>query len=94
MSFIYDSSNTRDNEGRKFQPDSAGDVAVNIKANDTLQTLNGWLWKQVGRKVVRTSINAVTEDYSFQQDNIEQIRIRVIYSDSTKNDLSSAERTV
>lgn len=94
MSFDYDSSNVKDNESRKFQPDSAGEVAVNIKANDALKVLNGWLWANAGRSIHRSDVNATTEDYSFQQDLVEQIRIRVVYTDATKAVLSSASRTV
>lgn len=40
MSFLYDSKNKGDNELRKFQPDSAGNVAVNVKSQDILDSLS------------------------------------------------------
>jgi hypothetical protein len=39
MTFSYDSANTKDNENRKFQPDSSGDVAVNIKSKDIVDAI-------------------------------------------------------
>lgn len=34
MSFIYESDNVRDNEKKKFQPDSQNNTAVNVISND------------------------------------------------------------
>lgn len=60
----------------------------------TIQVMNGWLWANPGRSIHRTDVNATTEDYSFQQDLVEQMKIRVIYSDSSKGVLQSASRLV
>ena len=40
MSNAFDSDNQRDNEKRKFQPDSVGDVAVNVIDKDTHDKLD------------------------------------------------------
>jgi hypothetical protein len=40
MSFVYDSNNVKDNEQRKFQPDSAGNTAVNVISSDLVAALN------------------------------------------------------
>lgn len=37
---VYDSDNTRDNEQRKFQADSSGDVAVNVIDKDAIASLD------------------------------------------------------
>ena len=39
MSFIYKSDNTKDNEKKKFQPDNAGETAVNVLSNNLEQLL-------------------------------------------------------
>jgi len=40
MSFDYIGQHQKDNEQRKFQPDTAGHTAVNVKSNDLLAALN------------------------------------------------------
>lgn len=40
MSNAYDSANTKDNENRKFQEDSLGDVAVNVIDKDSHDKLD------------------------------------------------------
>lgn len=90
MSNIYDSDNQRDNEQRKFQADTLGEVAVNIRSND----LGNWVFKKVGRSIVKSVINSTTDDYSYQEASVEIFRIRVVYTNSSKNDFLSVERTV
>ena len=41
MTFSYDSENVIDNERRKFQPDTAGDVAVNVISKDIVDAISG-----------------------------------------------------
>lgn len=40
MSFIYSSDNQKDNEQRKFQPDSANNVAINVIDKDSHDKLD------------------------------------------------------
>jgi hypothetical protein len=90
MTFDYDSSNVKDNETRKFQPDGLGEVAINIRSND----FGSWAFKAVGNKIIKIDISSTVEEYSFQKDSVELMRIRVIYQNLSKNDFVSVERIV
>lgn len=59
-----------------------------------IKTLNGWLFQKIGRKVERITVSSTVDDFSFLQDSTEHYRIRVTYTDSVKDDIVSAERTV
>lgn len=90
MSNLYDSDNQRDNEQRKFQGDALNEVAVNVRSNE----FGSWALKAIGNKITRIVINSTTEEYSFEKNSVELMRIRVIYTNASKDDFVSVERIV
>lgn len=56
--------------------------------------VNGFIVGQLGRKITRTLVNSTTEDYSFFDGTTLLYTIRIIYTDSSRADLASVERTV
>ena len=56
-------------------------------------TTDGFLTGKIGRKIEMASPDSVTEVYSFMEDGVMLYEITVIYTDSTKETLVSAERT-
>ena len=67
---------------------TAGDVS-----NHYLKVLNGWLFQKLGRKVDVTYPSSSTEVYTFKQGSTAVFAITVTYTDSTKENVLSAERT-
>ena len=47
----------------------------------------------VGRKILKTDIDSVTEDYTHSENGVVLYTLRVTYSDSTKAGFVSVERT-
>ncbi len=62
--------------------------------NDTTGVIGteGWLSGKVGRKV-ELAINSAIEVYTFSEDGVELLELTLTYTDSTRETLSSAERT-
>ena len=90
MSFDYDSGNQKDNEKRKFQPDGLNEVAVNIRSSE----LGSWAYKAVGNKITRIVISSTVDEFSFEKDSVEVMRVRVTYENASKDDFVSVERIV
>lgn len=56
--------------------------------------INNWVFSKVGNYIDITYPNSTTEDYSYKKaDNTEVLRLRLTYSNSSKNDLTRVERT-
>lgn len=83
-----------DTHGLEALRNSHENVPGDLPGNTFVKTLNGWLWQRVGRKIEATYPTNVTELYTFLQDSVEHYRILVTYTDSTKSNLLSAERTL
>ena len=65
--------------------------------NDSNATLgvDGFIVGQVGRSIVRSDIDSITEDYSFYEDSGATLlyTIRIVYTDNTQAKLASVTRT-
>jgi endonuclease III-like uncharacterized protein len=65
-------------------------------ANDLDKTIavSGFINSKVGNKITRTAINSTTDDYSYYVDSGATLlyTIRIIFSTSSKEELSSVER--
>ena len=59
---------------------------------DASLTVNGFLVGAVGRKVDVTYPDTVTEQFAFSENGTALYTIEIIYTDSTKESLLSAER--
>ena len=57
-------------------------------------TVAGFISSKVGAKITRTAVNATTDDYSYFDGATLLYTIRVVYSTSAKEEISSVERTV
>ena len=72
--------------------------AIQGSFNDMNSTLSvdGFIVGKVGHRIVKTNPSSVAEDYSFYDkvngSDVLLYTIRVTYTDSTKQDLSSVER--
>lgn len=56
-------------------------------------TVAGFISSKVGARITRTAINATTDDYSYFDGTNLLYTIRVVYSTSSKDEISSVERT-
>lgn len=63
-------------------------------ANDADKTIavSGFVNSKVGNKITRTAINATTDDYSYFEGSNLLYTIRIVFSSSAKDELSSVER--
>jgi hypothetical protein len=73
-----------------------GQQTLQASFNDVNSTLevDGFIVGRVGRRITRTLVNPTTEDYSFFDNTDLLYTIRIVYTDSTRSDLVSVERTV
>lgn len=63
-------------------------------ANNTLG-VDGFITGKVGRKIVKNNVSPTVETYSFYEDQTSLLyQFQITYTDSTKADLSSVERTI
>ena len=76
MTFSYDSRNTKDNELRKFQPDSAGDVAVNVKSQDIVDAIESTQKSSPMVSNVLLSLANTEQDFEFAA-NTKSFSLRV-----------------
>jgi len=76
--------------------DLAGEECDRIAFDNTIgaySTIDGFITQKVGRKVVMEAIDTVTDDFHYYQGASLLWTVRVVYTDTTKNFLLSAERT-
>ena len=68
---------------------------LKLASTDALGTLgvSGFLQGKVGHRIQKTVINSTTDDYSYYNGAILLMTLRIIYDDSTKAAITSAERT-
>ena len=59
---------------------------------DKSLTTSGFLIGKVGHKIVKSTPDAVTEDYSYYDSDVLLYTYRIIYTDATKAEFLSAER--
>lgn len=57
-------------------------------------TVAGFISSKVGARITRTAINSTTDDYSYFDGVNLLYTIRIVYSTSSKEEISSVERTV
>lgn len=74
-----------DRDGNQVLKASFNDVDHSI-------TINGFLVSKIGAKITRSDVDSVTEDFSYYDNATLLYTFRLIYTDSTKADLVSAER--
>lgn len=56
-------------------------------------TTSSFISSKVGNRITRTAISATTDDYSYFDGVNLLYTIRIVYSSSTKEEISSVERT-
>lgn len=59
---------------------------------DKSLTTAGFVVGKIGHKIIKTNVNAITEDFAYSDSSVALYTIRVIYTDATKADLVSVER--
>lgn len=60
--------------------------------NDKSLVTSSFVDSKIGNKIVKTNVNAVTEQYSYYDGAILLKTIEITYASSTKEDLVSVER--
>ncbi len=73
--------------------DSAQTLRASFNDADSSLSINGFLVGKVGRRVDVTYPNSSTEVYAFSENGTALYTYTIVYTDSTKESLSSAERT-
>jgi hypothetical protein len=68
---------------------------IKSASTDELATIatSGFVQSKVGHKIQKTIIDSVTDDYSYYNGAVLLMTLRIIYDDSTKATVLSAERT-
>lgn len=68
---------------------------IKNSSTDELATIatSGFVQSKVGHKIEKTVINSTTDDYSYYNGATLLMTLRIIYDDSTKASVTSAERT-
>ena len=68
--------------------------AIRSAFNDSDKTIavGSFVGLKIGHKVTQTAVNATTDDYTFLDNGTTLYVIRIIYTTSTKDVLSSVER--
>lgn len=97
MTFLYDSDNTKDNETRRFQPDSEGNSAVNVVSSDLVNSVNSLLGSLKYDAGTVSYPNATTEIYQFRVGGVAGTivaTVTLIYTTASKQDLLSWEAVV
>lgn len=72
-----------------------GSQTLQASYNDVNDTLgvDGFVVGKVGRKIVRSTPSATTEQYDFSEDSVLLYTILITYTDATLETLVSVERT-
>lgn len=84
------------NASTKSPSQQSSDNALRLAFNDQDNTLavGSFVTSKAGHKITLTLVDSVTEDYSYLDDSVLLMVLRVIYTDGTKATLSSVERIV
>jgi hypothetical protein len=61
--------------------------------NEESLAVSSFIDSKIGARIVKTNVNATTETYSFYDGAVLLKTIQIVYTDSTKADLASVERT-
>ena len=72
--------------------DSENTLRYSFNDSDKSITTSSFVTAKVGHKITRTDISATTEDYSYFDGSNLLYTIRIVYTSSTKETLSSVER--
>lgn len=83
-----------DTHGLEAIRNSAENLAGDNPQRTFIKTLNGWIWQNIGRKIVASYPTDTTELYTFLQDSTEHYKVLITYVDNTKEQFLSAERTL
>lgn len=60
--------------------------------NDRTIAVSGFVASKIGHKVTRTVVNSLTDDYTFLDGSNVLYVIRVVYNNSSHDEINSAER--
>ena len=77
---------------KPFSEYSQNQISQKIYNNDGTIGVNGFIVGKIGHKIIKANTDAVTEDYSFLDGSTLLYKIRIVYVDATKEDLSTVER--
>lgn len=67
---------------------------IKSASTDELATIatSGFVQSKVGHKIEKSVVNATTDDFSYYNGSTLLMTLRIIYDDSTKASVTSAER--